>query len=243
MEEQLKQLDEKINNTQNDTNIEEIEPAEYMFEKAKIYIENNKKNDALNELKLVITRTRSFNLKMDAVFEVLHVGIKNKDLILLREYLDLCHKLLKDGGDWEKRNKLKVYEGLYSILTKDFKEAGKLFLDALMTFTNYELFSYKDFVFYTSLCNIITVDRKTLKTRIIENSDVVACIKEIPHLEAFMDQFYNGNYIEFFQTFAKIIERIKDDFFMSKYYKHFIREMRIKTYSQYLRIYYLFRII
>ena len=53
------------------------------------------------------------------------------DLDLLKEHLQKVKDLLKDGGDWEKKNRLKVYEGLYLILTKNFKDAGKNFLDAL----------------------------------------------------------------------------------------------------------------
>jgi len=74
-----------------------------------------------------------------------------------------------------------------------------------MTFTNTELFEYKYFVFYTVIANIITVDRVTLKNKVIDNSDVVANIREIPHLQQFLDSFYNGNYKIFFQQFGKFI--------------------------------------
>jgi 26S proteasome regulatory subunit N7 len=67
-----------------------------------------------------------------------------------------------------------------------------------MTFTSYELFDFKTFVFYTAVINIISVDRKTLKEKIIENSDVLSCINEIPHLEKFLNTFYDGQYAQFF---------------------------------------------
>lgn len=180
---------------------------------------------------------------MDSIFEILHIGILYKDLLLLAEYIAICKKKLVDQGDWEKKNRLKVYDGLYLVLTKNYAEAGKLFLEALMTFTNYELFDYKTFVFYTALTNIITIDRVQLKNKVIDNSDVVACIRDIPHLQDFLESYYNGNYKKFFQEFLRIIERAKDDYFLAKHNKYWVQEMRIKVYSQYLRKYKLTRIL
>ena len=82
--------------------------------------------------------------------------------------------------------------------------------------------NYKTFVFYTAVTNIITVDRNTLKNRVIDNSDVVSCINEIPHLENFLNTFYEGNYNEFLKEFYAIVQRLKTDFFFSKHYNYFI---------------------
>ena len=235
MENKIKELDEKIQNLKSEENIEELEVSHFELEKGKVYKEYKKIVEAVDSFKKVIEKCSSFNLKMDAVFEIMLLALQEKDLILFKEYLDNCKKYLTDGGDWEKRNRMKVYEGLYDVLIRDFKEAGKLLLDALMTFTSYELMEYKDFVFYTSMCNIITVDRNTLKNRIIDNSDVVACIKDIPHLEEFLNSFYNGQYSKFLELFLKLIPKLKEDFFMGKHYKYFVKELRIKAFSQYLR--------
>ena len=239
IEEKIKEIDEKI--AKEEQNVEAFDITKFNFEKGKIYKEAKMKDQALVELKIVIEKTQSYNLKMDSVFEILHLCINYKDLNLIREYIEICRKFLSEGGDWEKKNKLKVYEGLYFIFTKKFKEAGKLFLEALMTFTNTELFEYKMFVFYTVIANIITVDRVTLKNRVIDNTDVVANVREIPHLESFLDSFYNGHYKKFFEDFSKsilklgaIIDIIKNDFFLSKHTKYFVNEMRVKVYSQFL---------
>ena len=235
LDERIRVLDELIAKTQD--SIEEVDPTHHIFEKAKLYKEHKMKEEALEEFKKVIEKTQSFNLKSDSIFEILHLGILYKDLALLSEYIEKCRKMLQDGGDWEKRNRLKVYDGLNQLLTRNFKEAGKLFLEALMTFTNYELFDYKTFVFYTCITNIITVDRVTLKNRIIDNSDVLNCIREIPNLQAFLESFYKGNYGVFFEQFYEIIQRTKNDFFLSKHNNYFINEMRINVYTQFLLSY------
>ena len=200
IEELRKKMNEDVDN------MEEIDKANYNFEIGKIYKERKMKNEAIAEFKETIEKTQSFNTKIDAIFEILHIGILNKDLDLLKEYLVKIKDLLKDGGDWEKRNRLKVYDG-------------------------------KTFVFYTAVTNIITVDRNTLKNRVIDNSDVVSCINEIPHLENFLNTFYEGNYNEFLKEFYAIVQRLKTDFFFSKHYNYFMNEMRIKVYSQFLQSY------
>jgi len=74
--------------------------------------------------------------------------------------------LFEEGGDWERKNRLKVYEGLYCMSTRNFKKAAKLFLDSISTFTTYELFPYDTFIFYTVLTSIISLDRVSLKQKV-----------------------------------------------------------------------------
>ena len=217
--------------------IEELDKATYIFEIGKIYKEQKMMPQAIEKFKETISKTQSFNTKVDALFEICQIGLLEKDLDILKEYLQKIKDLLKEGGDWEKRNRLKVYEGLYLLFIRNFKDAGKNFLEALMTFTSYELFDFKTFVFYTAVINIISVDRKTLKEKIIDNSDVLSCINDIPHLEKFLNTFYDGEYAKFFKEFFYIIQVLKKDFYLSKHYNYYINEMTIKVYSQFLQSY------
>ena len=217
--------------------IEELDKATYIFEIGKIYKEQKMMPEAIEKFKETISKTQSFNTKVDALFEICHIGLLEKDLDILKEYLQKIKDLLKEGGDWEKKNRLKVYEGLYLIFIRNFKTAGKNFLEALMTFTSYELFDFKTFVFYTAVINIISVDRKTLKEKIIDNSDVLSCINDIPHLQKFLSTFYDGQYAEFFKELYYIIQVIKKDFYLSKHYNYYINEIRVKVYSQFLQSY------
>ena len=217
--------------------IEELDKATYIFEIGKIYKEQKMMPEAIEKFKETISKTQSFNTKVDSLFEICHIGLLEKDLDILKEYLQKIKDLLKEGGDWEKKSRLKVYEGLYLIFIRNFKNAGKNFLEALMTFTSYELFDFKTFVFYTAVINIISVDRKTLKEKIIDNSDVLSCINDIPHLQKFLNTFYDGQYAEFFKEFYYIIQVIKKDFYLSKHYNYYINEIRVKVYSQFLQSY------
>ena len=231
IEELQKKMEEDVDG------LEEVDKAQYIFQIGKIYKEEKMYDQALTQFKETISNTKSFNTKIDSLFEICHIGLLQKDLDLLKEYLEKIKDLLKEGGDWEKKNRLKVYDGLYLLFNRNFKEAGKNFLDALMTFTSYELFDFKTFVFYTAVINIISVDRKTLKEKIIDNSDVLSCINDIPHLQAFLNTFYDGEYEKFFKELYFIIQVLKKDFYLSKHYNYYINEMRVKVYSQFLQSY------
>ena len=231
IEELQKKMEEDVDG------LEEVDKAQYIFQIGKIYKEEKMYDQALTQFKETISNTKSFNTKIDALFEICHIGLMTKDLDLLKEYLEKIKESLKEGGDWEKKNRLKVYDGLYLLFNRNFKEAGKNFLEALMTFTSYELFDFKTFVFYTAVINIISVDRKTLKEKVIDNSDVLSCINDIPHLQKFLNTFYDGEYEQFFKELYFIIQVLKKDFYLSKHYNYYINEIRVKVYSQFLQSY------
>jgi len=55
----------------------------------------------------------------------------------VKQQIDKAKKLCDEGGDWERKNRLKVYEALFLMVTRDFKKAGELFLDSTATFGAY----------------------------------------------------------------------------------------------------------
>ena len=74
--------------------------------------------------------------------------------------------LIDEGGDWDRRNRLKVYKGAYCMAVRDFKTAANLFLDTVATFTSYELMDYKTFVTYTVFCGMIALDRQDIREKV-----------------------------------------------------------------------------
>lgn len=78
----------------------------------------------------------------------------------------LPDSLIEEGGDWDRRNRLKVYQGLYCVAIRDFKQAAELFLDTVSTFTSYELMDYKTFVTYTVYVCMIALKRPDLREKV-----------------------------------------------------------------------------
>lgn len=81
-------------------------------------------------------------------------------------HISSLHSLIEEGGDWDRRNRLKVYQGLYCVAIRDFKQAAELFLDTVSTFTSYELMDYKTFVTYTVYVCMIALKRPDLREKV-----------------------------------------------------------------------------
>jgi 26S proteasome regulatory subunit N7 len=75
--------------------------------------------------------------------------------------------MIEEGGDWDRRNRLKVYEGAYLMTIRNFKGAADLFIATLSTFTSTELMEYKDFVTYAVLSSVLALKRVDIKTKVI----------------------------------------------------------------------------
>ena len=59
-----------------------------------------------------------------------------------------------------------MYQGLYCVAIRDFKQAAELFLDTVSTFTSYELMDYKTFVTYTVYVCMIALKRPDLREKV-----------------------------------------------------------------------------
>jgi hypothetical protein len=76
------------------------------------------------------------------------------------------HRLIDEGGDWDRRNRLKVYTSLHFLSIRQFKRGGELLLDALSTFTATGLLSYNEFVGLTVIANTLGLKRVDLKKKV-----------------------------------------------------------------------------
>lgn len=74
--------------------------------------------------------------------------------------------LIESGGDWDRRNRLKAYEGLYLLSIRNFQTGAQLLLDTLSTFTATELIDYDDFVKLVVVAGTLTLERKELKKKV-----------------------------------------------------------------------------
>ena len=82
----------------------------------------------------------------------------------------ILFRLIDEGGDWDRRNRLKVYNGLHLISIRQFKRGGELFSDALSTFTATELLPYNDFVALTVIANALALSRVDLKKKVCRSA-------------------------------------------------------------------------
>lgn len=74
--------------------------------------------------------------------------------------------LVEEGGDWDRKNRLKVYQGLYSMQIRDFKTTAVNFFDSMSTFTSTELMDYRTFVKYAIFACMVALPRSDLKKKV-----------------------------------------------------------------------------
>lgn len=233
--EELKRLDDKI--TDAEENLGESEVREALLAKTLFYIRIGDKEKSLEQLKITELKTVAVGQKMDLVFHTLRLGFFHLDFTLISRNIDKAKSLFDEGGDWERKNRLKVYEGLYCMATRNFKQAATLFLDSISTFTTYELFSYDTFIFYSVLTSIVSLDRVALRQKVVDAPEILSVIGKINHLSDFLNALYECQYKTFFVAFAGLTDQIRLDRYLLPHFRYYMREVRSVAYSQFLESY------
>jgi len=231
----LKKLEEKVEEaktTAGDTEVREakLEIATYLS----LAGEKQQAVDAYDDTRKI---TVGLGEKIDLEFAIIHLGIMWNDDKLIKEHLEKVQDMVDKGGDWERRNLLGVYRGLYCISTREFEEAAKLLLDAVATFTCYSLTDYNTFIFYTVLLSLVSQNRVTVREKVIKAPEILSVIDEIPHLRELLFSLYQCNYKLFFRSLALITPTLKRDRYLAPHVGYFLREIRIVAYSQFLQSY------
>jgi 26S proteasome regulatory subunit N7 len=106
IDEEIKKLDEKIKDAEE--NLGDVEVRDAILEKAEFYQKSNLRDKAIETFELALTKTTGIGKKMDVVFSMLRIVLNEKNLDQIKKYIDRCKKFLEEGGDWERKNRLKV---------------------------------------------------------------------------------------------------------------------------------------
>lgn len=234
-EEELAKIEEKIKDAKE--NLGDTEVRDGLLVKADFFNRIGDKENAIEAFKVTFDKSIGTGGKLDNILTVIRIGFFFDDKALVKTEIERAKVELTKGGDWERRNKLKVYEGIYLMTARSWKEAATLFLNVLPTFTATELVEFKDFVFYTVILTMVALDRPTIRDKLVSSPEVLSAIKETPNLQEFMESFYYCRYHEMMQNFDKIIDRVRADRYLSKHVRHFMRIMRLNAYRQFLASY------
>ncbi len=216
----------------------EIEVREALLNKASYLCRIGDKEAALTAFRVAGEKTVSLSQRLDISFTLIRMGFFFDDHELAGKSIDKAKFQLEEGGDWDRKNRLKVYEGIHLMRSRDFKGASALFLDSLATFTAVELVSFEEFAFLTSITGMLALDRVTLKTKLMDSPEVLSVAKLMPaEVTEAMAALYNCNYDVFFSDLAVITEHLKRNHWLARHQAYFCREMRIRAYAQLLESY------
>lgn len=158
------QLDEKIEDATK--NLGDIEILEALLTKARMHCRIGDNEAALKAFAVANEKPQSINQKILVSLHCIRIGLFFNDLKLVEEQIRHATLLIDEGGDWDRRNRLKVYEGCYLMMARDFKKACVLFQESAATFTATELMSYNQLVFYCVVTCILCMNRVELKKKV-----------------------------------------------------------------------------
>ncbi|GAA5964397.1 hypothetical protein JCM3765_006403 [Sporobolomyces pararoseus] len=232
----LVELTDKLKDSQD--NLGETEVSDCLRDKASYLAKIGEKESALEAHEEAFNKTAGKGTKIDLVLTMIRIGFFHSDPVIVQTQIDRAQKLVDEGGDWDRRNRLKVYKGLQLLSVRSFKKASELLLDALPTFTANELIDYDQFVTLCVLAGVFALERKELKSKIIESPEVISVLPNVPTLKDFTDSLYKTDYSTFFRSLATVEEEhFLPSLLLSGHSKYYTRELRLKAYSQLLQSY------
>lgn len=234
-DEKIKEFDFAIEDAEK--NLGEMEVREANLAKAEYYSMIGDKENTMSAFRKTYDKTVSLGHRLDLLFHIIRIGLFYLDHKLISINIEKAKELIEEGGDWDRRNRLRVYQGFYCITIRDFQQAASLFLDTISTFTCYELCDYKTFVAYTVITAMISLPRVQLRKNVIKGAEILEVLHGNPELREFLFSLYECNYNKFFEKLCWIEYFMKKDRLFQPHYRFYIREMRILAYNQLLESY------
>ncbi|OBT66802.1 26S proteasome regulatory subunit N7 [Pseudogymnoascus sp. 23342-1-I1] len=146
--------------------------------RAEFYARVGDKDKAIAGYEAVFEKTGVLGTKIDVVLAIIRLGLFYGDKVLVKKQVERASALVESGGDWDRRNRLKAYEGLHLLTVRDYNQAAPLLLDSLSTFTSYELCSYSNLVVYSVLAGSVSLKRVDFKSKVVDAPEIKAILGE-----------------------------------------------------------------
>lgn len=108
-EEELKKIEAKIEDAKE--NLGDMEVRDALVAKAEFYNRIGDKDNALEGYKVAFEKTVGVGGRLDNILTCIRIAFFFDDKDLAKKEIDRAKAELAKGGDWERRNRLKVYEG------------------------------------------------------------------------------------------------------------------------------------
>jgi len=179
----LEELEAKVEEAKE--NAGDMEVMDARVEIAKFAAKSLTKEQALESYKKLLDLPKiSSGKKIDALMESSRVASFYGDASKSAEMIDSAQKLATEGGggDWDRRNRLKVYRGLSRLLERDIKGAASLLIDCIATFSCNEICSYKSFIVYAIMSNLLYLPRPQIKQKLLDGPEVLSIASDIPEV-------------------------------------------------------------
>ena len=236
--EKLAELDEKIKDSEE--NLGEVELGQAAIAKAEYLAKICDKDKAITAYEDAFTKTSSLGARIDIVFSIIRLCLFFGDNELIKTNIARAQTLIDEGGDWDRRNRLKAHNGIYLLSIRQFEQSADQLLQVLATFTSLELTSYNQIACYAALAGAVALPRVDVKEKIIESPEV---IEVLPSEDKYADVFamitslHTRDYAVFFTSLADVEEHhFRCNRYLAQHARWYVREMRRRAYAQILQV-------
>lgn len=237
-EEEITLLEKKLEDTIK--NAGDLEVIDVISSKGRFYArlgDWSKANELFDSILAKDKDKAGSGRKIDAQLDKAKIALFKADIVAFKSTLSEVSKLVEKGGDWDRRNKLKVYESIYAMMTRDIPKASSLLFDCIATFSSTEICSYGSVIFYATLTNLLTLPRNLLKKNIIDNAHVISALTEAPKLRALVENLHACNYKQFLVSLLALESEVLADRYLGPHCAFLMREFRILAFKQFLEAY------
>lgn len=231
--EELAAIDAKLADAKE--NYGDVEVRDALIARAQFFCRIADVARAVEAYEVAYQKTVGVGTRLDITLTLLRIGFVFGERQLVKKNLQTAREEMEKGGDWERRNKLKVFEGVDLMLTRNFNEASKLFLGVLATFPTCALLTFEKFIFYSCLLALLCCDRQTLKEQVVLAPPVLEGADD--DMKGLLNAFYSAKYKDFMTYLVPVAKRVKRDIYLSRHYYYFIRSIRLRAYKQFLEPY------
>ncbi|KAL0265557.1 UNVERIFIED_CONTAM: hypothetical protein PYX00_011269 [Menopon gallinae] len=176
-------------------------------------------------------------LRMDMLLCKIRMAMLLKNRAVLEEAMQAAGDLYERGCDWTRRNKFKVYEGVYLLRKGAFARAAALFSESLATFESPEICTYEKIVLYTIFTGLLSFEREELRKRIVQSSDVLEARDRVGPAYVLAETLYLCNYPALLGSLARFLDAISGEMYLERHRDMFCREVKLRAYKQLLKSY------
>nr|CCC54202.1 putative proteasome regulatory non-ATP-ase subunit 7 [Trypanosoma vivax Y486] len=228
----LEELDARIKDAQE--NLGDVEVREGLLNKCHHFARIGDMQECLRFNTECSNKTLAAGPKLDLCLQRILLGLAFSDNEVAANGISQAHRLMKEG-DWERRNRLKVYEGIFYVFIRDFKKGSELLRDSISTFAASELMDFNEFILITVVASLPVLSRLELKKQILDSPEVrSANIKDVFHL---ITVIYNCRYKEVFPALDTVCQQLRGIVYFSQHVNYFFREVRVLVFKQFLDSY------
>lgn len=232
----LQELQTKVEDAKENAGDMEVLAAK--LEIAKFAAKSGSKEEAYEAYEQVLALPKLSSGKiMDALMEMSRIASFYNDLLKNNELLLKISKMADESGDWDRRNRVKIYSALTKLLSRSIPAAASLLVDCIATFSCTEICTYTDFIVYTIITNVLHLSRTDLKKIIIDGSEILSVANDIPQVIALVNALYDCDYKGYLHAMVQVEPILQSDRFLQPHCGYIMRELHVLGYKQFLDSY------